>query len=56
MIALLGNNPFPDKPPRFVRAVVYDYRYTSPEEKKATGAWWVRQPQGVYYPAIDLGP
>jgi predicted DCC family thiol-disulfide oxidoreductase YuxK len=56
VIALLGNNPFPDKPPRFVRAVVYDYRYTSPEEKKATGAWWVRQPQGVYYPAIDLGP
>ena len=56
VIALLGSNPFPDKPPRFVRAVVYDYRFTSPEEKKATGAWWVRQPEGVYYPAIDLGP
>jgi predicted DCC family thiol-disulfide oxidoreductase YuxK len=54
--ALLGSNPFPDKPPRFVRALVYDYRYSSPEEKRATGAWWVRQPEGVYYPALDLGP
>lgn len=53
--ALLGSNPFPHKPPAYVRALVYDYRYSSPEEKKATGAWWVRQPKGIYYPAIALG-
>ena len=34
MTALLGSNPFPQKPPVYVRAVVYDYRYSSPEEKK----------------------
>jgi len=53
--ALLGINPFPHEPPRYVRALLYDYRYSSPEEKKTTGAWWVRQPEGIYYPAIALG-
>jgi predicted DCC family thiol-disulfide oxidoreductase YuxK len=53
--ALLGVNPFPRKPPLYVRALLYDYRYSSPEEKKATGAWWVRQLEGVYYPATALG-
>jgi len=53
--ALLGVNPFPHKPPLYVRALLYDYRYSSPEEKRTTGAWWVRQPEGIYYPAIALG-
>jgi len=53
--ALLGSNPFPNKPPLFVRALLYDYRYSSPAERKATGAWWVRQPEGIYFPAITLG-
>ena len=52
--ALLGSNPFPRKPPLYVRALLYDYRYSTPEEKKATGAWWVRQPEGIYYPAVAL--
>ena len=53
--ALLGSNPFPRKPPLYVRALLYDYRYSSPQQKQATGAWWVRQPEGIYYPAADLG-
>jgi predicted DCC family thiol-disulfide oxidoreductase YuxK len=52
--ALLAINPFPDKPPLYVRALLYDYRYTSPAEKRATGAWWARQPEGIYFPAIAL--
>jgi hypothetical protein len=52
--ALLGSNPFPHKPPLYVRALLYDYRYSSPEEKERTGAWWVRQPEGIYYPATAL--
>ncbi len=56
--ALLGSNPFAlsHKPPLYVRALLYDYRYSSREEKAATSAWWVRQPEGIYYPAIALGP
>jgi hypothetical protein len=56
--ALLGDNPFapPRSPPRYVRALLYDYRFSSPAEKGSTGAWWVRQPLGIYYPAIGLQP
>ena len=54
--ALLSGNPFPDKPPLYVRALLYDYRYTSRAEKADTGAWWVRQPERLYYPAISLEP
>jgi predicted DCC family thiol-disulfide oxidoreductase YuxK len=50
----LARNPFPRKPPLYVRALLYDYRYSTPEERKATGAWWVRQPEGIYYPAVAL--
>jgi predicted DCC family thiol-disulfide oxidoreductase YuxK len=55
VIALLARNPFPDKPPVYVRALMYDYRYSTPAEKAATGAWWVRQPEGIYFPATSLG-
>ena len=55
VIALMGTNPFPHKPPRYVRALVYDYRFSSWEQKRKTGAWWVRQPEGIYFPAIGLG-
>jgi predicted DCC family thiol-disulfide oxidoreductase YuxK len=56
--ALLGSNPFafPHKPPLYIRALLYDYRYSSREEKAAQGVWWVRQPEGIYFPAIALGP
>jgi hypothetical protein len=56
VIALLGENPFPDHPPLYVRAVLYDYRYSSREEKEKTGAWWVRQREEIYYPAVTLEP
>src|ERR1700722_8386600 len=47
--ALLGVNPFEPRPPRYIRALLYDYRYSTPQEKAATGAWWVRRPEGIYY-------
>ncbi len=56
VIALLGDNPFPEKPPVYVRALIYDYRYTSAAEKRDSGAWWDRQLLGVYFPEARLGP
>jgi hypothetical protein len=44
--ALLGRNPFPDAPPRYLRVVLYDYRFGTREERRRTGAWWVRERQG----------
>ena len=48
VLGLLGTNPFPDRPPRYVRALLYDYRFTTPEERRQTGAWWARTPIGEY--------
>ena len=54
VLALLGRNPFPDKPPHYLRAELYDYHFTNFAERRATGAWWRRQPAGTYLPAITL--
>jgi len=52
--ALLAENPFPDHPPRYIRALRYDYQFTNFEEKKVSGNWWKRSPQGFYCPAVSL--
>ncbi len=51
--ALLEKNPFPDKPPIYVRAQFYDYTYASREEK-AAGRWWNRRLLGLYFPVAHL--
>jgi predicted DCC family thiol-disulfide oxidoreductase YuxK len=45
---LLAHDPFPDAPPAFVRAVLFDYRFTTLAERRASGAWWRREPLGLY--------
>lgn len=54
VLKLLGENPFPGGPPRYVRAVVYRYRFTDPATRRATGAWWSREPLGLYCPVLTL--
>jgi lipase maturation factor 1 len=51
---LLARNPFPDAPPAHVRAKLFEYRFTTAEEHRATGAWWERDERGEYLPAISL--
>jgi hypothetical protein len=51
---LLAHNPFPNEPPRYIRATLYDYHFTSWDEHKTTGAWWKREKQGEYLPPISL--
>jgi hypothetical protein len=53
-LSLLENNPFPDRPPRYVRAELYQYKFTSPEERKRTGKWWTREYAGLYFPEVSL--
>ncbi|HUL75575.1 MAG TPA: lipase maturation factor family protein [Vicinamibacterales bacterium] len=53
-LSLLGSNPFPDQPPRYVRALLYRYRFTTPDEHRRTGAWWTRELLGPYTPTIRL--
>jgi hypothetical protein len=53
VIALLARNPFPDKPPRYLRAKFYAYTFSTPEQK-AHGLWWNRRLLGLYFPAVRL--
>jgi hypothetical protein len=50
---LLARNPFPDNPPRYIRAMFYRYRFTTSEERRQTGAWWKRQELREYLPTIS---
>lgn len=54
VLALLEHDPFPNAPPRYVRAVVYDYHFTDWTTFRRTGAWWRREPKGIYLPPISL--
>jgi len=52
--ALFAVNPFPDEPPQAIRARLYRYRFTTPEERAETGDWWVRDSRGLYLPEVHL--
>jgi predicted DCC family thiol-disulfide oxidoreductase YuxK len=54
VLALLDSNPFPDRPPRFVQAKLYDYHFADWSKHEASGQWWVRQPEGWYFPPVSL--
>ncbi|MBV8813165.1 MAG: lipase maturation factor family protein [Verrucomicrobia bacterium] len=54
VLRLLKTNPFPDSPPRYIRAKLFEYRFTTAEEKKKTGAWWNREEKGLYCPVLSL--
>jgi predicted DCC family thiol-disulfide oxidoreductase YuxK len=54
VLDLLEKNPFPDHPPKVVRAVYYDYYFTTPEERRETGDWWRRKERGLYCPPVQL--
>jgi hypothetical protein len=56
VLALFAANPFPQGPPRQVRAVLWQYWFTSMAEKREHGPWWRRELLGLYAPAIQLGP
>jgi hypothetical protein len=52
VLALFKENPFQQNPPRYVRAVLWQYWFTSIDEKRHTGNWWRRQLLGLYAPEI----
>jgi lipase maturation factor 1 len=54
VIELLDHDPFAGKPPKFVRAMAYEYRFTTFAERRETGNWWKRELKGTYFPAISL--
>jgi hypothetical protein len=53
VLALLERDPFAGKPPRYLRAQLDNYRFTTFAEKHATGDWWRSEPRGIYFPEIS---
>ncbi|OBG82098.1 lipase maturation factor family protein [Mycobacterium sp. E3305] len=53
-LRLLRRNPFPDAPPRYVRALLYEYRFTTPAELRRERAWWHRTLIGGYVRPMAL--
>ncbi|HXE30983.1 MAG TPA: lipase maturation factor family protein [Terriglobales bacterium] len=56
VLGLFAGNPFEHTPPVAVRAVLWRYWYSTPAEKRQTGAWWVRKQLGLYAPEIARTP
>ena len=52
--ALMGRDPLPGSPPRYVRALAYDYHFSDAATRRATGAWWTRELIGPYGPPLML--
>jgi hypothetical protein len=50
VLSLLEENPFPTRPPRFVRARLELYTFT----RWGSRDWWARQDQGLFCPPLEL--
>ena len=55
VLRLFEGDPFANDPPPWVRAVKWQYWFTTREEKRATGAWWKREERGLYAPELHIG-
>ncbi|MFT4111815.1 lipase maturation factor family protein [Silvibacterium sp.] len=56
VLGLFRSNPFATAPPKYVRAVLWQYWFTSAAEKRQTGNWWRRELLGLYAPELTTTP
>jgi len=56
VLSLFASNPFPNNPPKQVRAVLWQYWFTDLATKRATGMWWRRDYLGLYAPSLERAP
>ncbi len=56
VLALLKHNPFPESPPRYLRAHMYDYQFADGKTRRETGSWWVRDSERLYFPGRIENP
>jgi hypothetical protein len=54
ILGLMGRNPFPAEPPRYVRARLFLYQFTTLAERRASGAWWKRRLVGDFVRPVQL--
>ncbi len=54
VVALMDRDPFFGAAPVYIRAQIYEYRFTTFEERRKTGNWWRRELRGTYLPQVSL--
>ncbi|MBI3590014.1 MAG: lipase maturation factor family protein [Candidatus Melainabacteria bacterium] len=54
VLKLIAYNPFSDSPPHYLRALIYDYKFTDMDTKHRTGNLWKRELKGLYFPVVTL--
>jgi hypothetical protein len=53
VLALLERAPFGRDRPRYMRAVVYEYKFSDWATFSKTRAWWTREYRGIYFPPVS---
>jgi hypothetical protein len=53
VLGLFAGNPFGNHPPREIRVLLWQYWFTTMEEKRRTGMWWRRELRGLYAPTVE---
>jgi lipase maturation factor 1 len=56
VLDLFAGNPFPNAPPRFVRAVIWQYWFSTMQQRRTEGVWWQRRLLGEYAPTLTKLP
>jgi hypothetical protein len=56
VLHLFADNPFAKQAPRYVRALLWQYWFTTEAQKHATGSWWLRRSLGIYAPVLERMP
>jgi predicted DCC family thiol-disulfide oxidoreductase YuxK len=54
VLDLLEKNPFPGKPPKYLRASLYAYHFSNLARHREEGVWWERSPKGLYCPVLSM--
>ncbi len=54
VLRLIAHDPFAGRPPRYVRGVLYRYRFSDGSARRASGVWWTRERLGYYSPMLSL--
>ncbi len=53
VLRLMNSPPF-TRPPRYMRALLYDYQFTTPDVRRRTGAVWQRHLLGTWLGPVSL--
>ena len=54
VLRLLERDPFQGRKPRYIRAVLYRYRFSDVETRRRDGVWWTRERLREYSPILSL--